>query len=148
MRPFHDLLEKFSFRIARRLSHYHKFTRRLAVWTEFLNAHGSPVGVIGPREQIVLLFVREALNDFGFGERGRRFRLSIAGNTCDVALRRRRDRPLRRILAAGRKSRKEKPDSKDYDAQNRQAACTGRGWTDKVHRILDAPNSPQGSLPI
>jgi len=95
MRPFDDFLEIFSIRIPRRLRYYHKFTRRLPVQTELLDAHGSPVGVVGPRQQIVLLFVREALNDFGFGEPRRRFRLRIAGNARDAALRRRRDRPSR-----------------------------------------------------
>src|SRR6266850_2973903 len=143
MRPFHDFLEKFSFRIARRLRHYHKFTRRLAVWTEFLNAHGSPVRVIGPRPQIVLLFVRETLNDFGFGERGRRFRLRIAGNACDAALRRRRDRPSRRILAAGRDCRNQQPEKKDCTKQDTWDARARQGWSSKFHTILDAPNSPE-----
>ncbi len=106
MRPFDYFLEIFSVHIACRLRHYHKFTRRLAVRAKFLDAHGSSVSVIGPRPQIVLLFVREALNDFGFGERGRRLRFCVAGNARDMALRRRRDRPTRRILTAGRASHK------------------------------------------
>jgi len=64
-----------SVRVAARLRHQHKFTGRLPVRTELLDSNRLPVGIVSAREDVLVFFLGKALDDFGLGERWRRFRL-------------------------------------------------------------------------
>src|SRR6266705_4160001 len=99
-RPFDCLLEWLSIHIAARLSHQHKFSRRLPVRAEFLDSNRFPVHITAARLDVLILFCRKALDDIGFGERRRRLWLGYISDARDVMLWRWSDWPLWSILLA------------------------------------------------
>jgi len=68
------LFKQFPFRVAAWLSHQHKFTRRLPVRTKLLDSNRLPVGIACAPKDVLVFFLGKTLDDFGLGERRRRFR--------------------------------------------------------------------------
>ncbi len=103
-RSFNNLFECLPLHVPARLSYQHEFARWLSVCPELLDPNRLPVGIVCAREDVFVFLHGETLDDFGFGKRRRRRRLRYISDARDMMLRRRNQRPLRRILRVQRRS--------------------------------------------
>ena len=66
--PLHDFLVEFSVGVAGGLRHQNILARNLTIWAEFLDANGFLVNETRARGQILVFFLRKALDNFGLRE--------------------------------------------------------------------------------